>query len=104
MTKARSDSKQLTVQTHVVDGKTTVQIFINEETEKVNPIDGGDSYTQYVYDFNEWTDDSENVDVDAIKANPASYIDYQPAPKMTAEQQRIADLEDMITSIIGGEQ
>lgn len=97
--KARFSEKQDAVKFTTIDGMTTVQICLNEQAEAVTP-DDGDAYTEYVYDYNEWQE--ESVDQDAIKNAPEKYIDYVPAPKATAEQQRIADLEDLVTSIIGG--
>lgn len=43
----------------------------------------GEPYTAYLYDFNEWTAAEEDVDEDAIKANPEEYAGYTPAPELT---------------------
>ena len=95
--KARFAEKQNTVTSFTCDGKITVQICINETTETVTP-EYGDACTEYVYDFNEFTDSADNVDIDAIKSNPANYIDYQPAAEPTAEE-RLAELEQAMQDL-----
>ena len=95
--KARFAEKQNTVTSFTCDGKTTVQICLNETEEQVQ-LKEGDAYTEYVYDFNEFTDVSENVDVDAIKADPSAYLDYQPAAELTAEE-RLSELEQAVQDL-----
>lgn len=102
MTKAIFSEKQDPVRFTEIDGKTTVQICINEDIEEATEEEG-DTAAQYAYDFNEWTEKSENVDKDAITANPENYIDYVPGPEPTATEQRITDIEDTIADVLGGE-
>ena len=66
----------------------------------------GEAYTQYVYDFNEFTDETGKIDLTRINESPESYLNYQPAAKPSAEE-RLAELEqavqDMALAQMGGE-
>lgn len=96
MRKATFDSKQETTKFMTVDGRTTVQICMNGE-EVQREQEDGTKVNEYVYDFNEFTE--ENPDIDAIKANPENYLDYSPAKAATAEE-RIESLEDAVDAIL----
>ncbi|MDY2837615.1 MAG: hypothetical protein SOT60_06750 [Bilifractor sp.] len=76
-----------------MDGKTFVQICLNEAEKTVEDMDG-EIHTEYEYDFNEFAE--ESPDVDAIKINPEKYLDYQP-PKEQTDKQRIATLESQLS-------
>lgn len=106
MTKAKFDSKQPAVQSFTVDEKTTVQICLNEKTETITPEEG-EAYTQYVYDFNEFTDETGKIDLTRINESPESYLNYQPAAEPSAEE-RLAELEqavqDMALAQMGGDE
>lgn len=92
MTKAIFGEKQPSVRTTTMDGKTFVQICVNEAGKTVDNM-GGESHTEYEYDFNEWSE--ESPDVDAIKANPEKYLDYRP-PKEITDKEKIASLETQL--------
>lgn len=106
MTKAIFSEKQETVQTFTVDGNTTVIICLNEEEVAEPQTEGEASCTEYSYDFNSFTDVSGNIDLDAVKADPAAYLTYQPASAPTAEE-RLSELEqafqDLALSTLGGD-
>lgn len=89
MTKAIFAEKQPSVKTAEIDGKTTVFICLNEMEKTVEDM-GGNSHVEYEYDFNEWSE--ESPDIDAIKANPEKYLDYRP-PKEKTDKEKIASLE-----------
>lgn len=108
MTKAVFSDPQSAVQSFSVDGNITVVICLNEETKTVEPqSEEESSYTEYLYDFNEFTDLEKNIDLDAIKANPEQYLNYKPAKAPTAEE-RLAELEqavqDMALAQMGGDE
>ena len=65
----------------------------------------GEPYTAYLYDFTEWTAAEEDVDEDAIKANPEEYAGYTPAPELTTDEKAEKALADSAYAIIllGGE-
>ena len=92
MTKANFDAKQPSVNIATIDGKTTVQICLNETEKAVENMDG-ETHTEYEYDFNEWVE--ESPDVDAIKTNPEKYLDYRP-PKEQTDKEKIASLETQL--------
>lgn len=103
--KAIFSSRQDIVKTTTIGGRTTVQICLNEERKDIENQETGEVETGYSYDYNEWS--AENVDIDAVKANPSKYIDYAPSPEPTKEdkiEQRISDLEDMLADAVGGAQ
>lgn len=96
--KAIFDSKQPSVQIFTVDGKTTVQICLNEVEETVTSAEDGNQTVQYSYDFNEFTDKTDSIDIDAIKADPSAYLEYQPAADPTAEE-RLSELEQAVQDL-----
>lgn len=87
MKKAQFAEKQEKAAFQTTDGKTTVRICMNEQTVDITDQETGEiTATEYVYDFNEWTDAEENIDQDAIKADPESYLNYTPAPELTDKE------------------
>lgn len=81
MKKAIFSSKQPAVKFTEINGKTIVQICLNEKEFVVDlhlPI------TQYEYDFNEWVE--EDVDTEGILADPTSYLNYQPEAELTDKE------------------
>lgn len=92
MIRAIFGERQPSVSTATMDGKTFVQICLKETEKTVDNMDG-ETHTEYEYDFNEFAE--EYPDVDAIKANPEKYLDYQP-PKKQTDKQRIAYLETQL--------
>lgn len=89
MIRATFSERQPSVSTATMDGKTFVQICVNEAEKTVDNMDG-ESHTEYEYDFNEWSEKSP--DIDAIKASPEKYLDYRP-PKEKTDKEKIASLE-----------
>ena len=83
--KREFSSKQDAVKITTLDGRSTVQICTGEEVAERRPEEGG-PYTAYLYDFNEWTAAEEDVDEDAIRANPEEYVGYTPAPELTTDE------------------
>ena len=103
--KAIFSSRQNAVKATTIGGRTTVQICLNEEKKNIENPETGTVEVGYVYDFNEWT--AENVNVNAVKKDPESYINYIPGPEPSEEDrldQRISDLEEMVADAIGGAQ
>lgn len=102
--KREFDSKQETVTITTLDGVSTVQICIGEEVAQRQPEEG-EPYTAYLYDFNEWTAAEEDVDKDAIKANPEEYVGYTPAPELTTDEKAEKALANAEYAVIlaGGE-
>lgn len=92
MIRATFGEKQPSVRTTIMDGKTFVQICVNEAGKTVGNMDG-ETHTEYEYDFNEWSE--ESPDIDAIKANPEKYLDYRP-PKEITDKEKIASLETQL--------
>jgi hypothetical protein len=89
MTKAIFGEKQPSVRTTTMDGKTFVYICLNETEITVENMDG-ESHAEYEYDFNEWSE--ESPDIDAIKASPEKYLGYRP-PKEKTDEEKIASQE-----------
>lgn len=102
--KKEFDSKQEAVTITTMDGVSTVQICTGEEVAQRQPEEG-EPYTAYLYDFNEWTAAEEDVDEDAIKANPEEYVGYTPAPELTTDEKAEKALANAEYAVIlaGGE-
>lgn len=102
--KREFDSKQEAVTITTLDGVSTVQICTGEEVAQRQPEEG-EPYTAYLYDFNEWRSAEEDVDADAIKANPEDYADYTPAPELTVDEKAEKALANAEYAVIlaGGE-
>lgn len=102
--KKEFDSKQETVTITTLDGVSTVQICTGEEVAQRRPEEG-EPYTAYLYDFNEWRAAEEDVDEDAIRANPEEYVGYTPAPELTTDEKAEKALASAEYAVIlaGGE-
>ena len=102
--KKEFDSKQETVTITTLDGMSTVQICTGEEVAQRRPEEG-EPYTAYLYDFTEWTAAEEDVDEDAIRANPEEYVGYTPAPELTTDEKAEKALANSEYAVIlaGGE-
>lgn len=102
--KREFDSKQEAVTITTLDGVSTVQICTGEEVAQRQPEEG-EPYTAYLYDFNEWTAAEEDVDEDAIRANPEEYVGYTPAPELTTDEKAEKALANAEYAVIlaGGE-
>lgn len=75
-----------------MDGETFVYICLNETEITVDNMDG-ESHIEYEYDFNEWSE--ESPDIDAIKAKPEKYLNYRP-PREKTDKEKIASLETQL--------
>lgn len=102
--KREFDSKQEAVTITTLDGVSTVQICTGEEVAQRKPEEG-EPYTAYLYDFTEWTEAEEDVDEDAIRANPEEYVGYTPAPELTTDEKAEKALANSEYAVIlaGGE-
>lgn len=81
MTKARFSERQPGVK-FTGEYPTWVQICCHEQVEETtDPETGEVTGTEYVYDFNEWSEN--DPDREAIEADPESYLDYAPTPAPT---------------------
>lgn len=114
MTKALFAEKRKEIVTFEnADGTTTVQICLNGETVKQETEDGK-KYTEYRYDFNEFTGDaSSDFDLEAVKAEPAKYLDFAvlekapivglvPESTVRQLQSSMSNLESLVADMIGG--
>lgn len=106
MRKARFAEKQKEVTLVTVDGQTTVRVCLHESPVDVeNPETGEITGQEYLYDSNEWSDAEDNIDEDAIKANPEDYLDYEPTPELSDSEKIEKALANSEYAIIlaGGE-
>lgn len=81
-----------------------MQICTGEEVVQRKPEEG-EPYTAYLYNFNEWRAAEEDVDEDAIRANPEEYAGYTPAPELTTDEKAEKALASAEYAVIlaGGE-
>lgn len=87
MKKAIFSSKQPAVRFTEINGKTIVQICLNEKEFAITTDRVAELHlpiTQYEYDFNEWVE--EDVDTEGILADPTSYLNYQPEAELTDKE------------------
>lgn len=92
--KARFLELQPPVKTVESDGKTYVFICLNEQQEEDTydyPDGTGQPVTFYEYDYNEFCDMTENLDLEDINANPEKYLDYA-ASKEDDLERKIAEV------------
>ena len=102
--KARTDVKQDAVQYQAVGATEYVRLYVHE-TEGVDEVKHNDettSHTWYEYDFKEISAPIGTLDINAIKADPESYLDYEPVAPTT-----LSDLEEALLAlqqiVLGGE-
>jgi len=57
--------------------------------------------TYYEYDYNEFSDNIENLDLETIESNPGKYLDYIKAEE-TELQKTLQKLEELKASIERG--
>lgn len=91
--KARFDVKQQPVKIVENNDEAYVFICLNEEEKEETityiiypeePEDTSDDVApgfSYEYDYNEFHDKKDNLDLDDIQANPENYLDYSPSQK-----------------------
>lgn len=92
--KARTDAKQDAVQYQVVGDTDYIRIYVHE-TEGVDKIKQDDevvSHLWYEYDFKEIAVPTGTLDIDEVKADPESYLDYEPVAPATIEDLQTAIL------------
>ena len=95
MTRAQFATRQPETKFTVSDQLTYVQICLHEEVVEVtDPETGEVTGEEYAYDFNEWHE--KNPDIQAIEADPESYLDYQPAPAPQPEPPVPYDVRDQV--------
>lgn len=93
--KARFLEPQPQVKTLESNKKTHVFICLNEQQEEDTydyPDGTGQSVVFYEYDYNEFCDLTENLDLEDINANPEKYLDYATSKE--------DDLEKKIAEVI----
>lgn len=110
MTKAKFDREQPEL-TMYEEGK-SIRYMIAENGRQYTEEDAeGNTSKGYEYDFNEFSELKETLSPDTVKASPADYLTYVPvgkAPEQTTSTgstlaQRVADIEDTLAAIVGGE-
>lgn len=82
--KARFLEPQPPVKTINSDGKTYVYICLNEQYgEEVyeDPEGTGQPLAYYEYDYNEFSDLTEKLDLEDINAHPENYLNYDYSPQ-----------------------
>lgn len=87
--------KQPSVNVVEQDDEYFVFICLNE-TEKQENDDYSSADEERIcleYDYNEFHDKKENLDLDDIKTNPEKYLEYPPKEKSNKE--KIAELEEL---------
>lgn len=84
--------------------KDYIRIYVHE-TEGVDEARHGDGivpHTWYEYDFKEIVVPTDTLDIDDVKADPESYLDYEPVAPTT-----LGDLEEALLAlqqiVLGGE-
>lgn len=98
--KARTDVKQDTVQYQAVGDTDYIRLYVHE-TEGVDEIEqDGEiiSHPWYEYDFKEIAVPTGTLDIDEVKTDPESYLDYEPVAPATIEdlQTAILALQEMM--------
>lgn len=79
-------------------GETWFTICLNEQVKNViNEFDHETKeYIQYVYDFNQFSDNS--LDVEDVKKNPEKYLHYVPKEKEKVTVQSLEERVNLIAS------
>lgn len=96
------------------DDNIYVYIYLNEAVKEEVEINYPESvneenvkHTVYYYDYAEFCEKKENLDLEDLKAHPEKYLDYvpkvteDPKPKTLEEQiQDLKDQNDMLTQCV----
>ena len=89
--KARFDTQQPTALIKMY--KDNAYVFVNTNEEYKTETLGGEPYSFYEYDYHEFCEKAENLNIDDIKKHPEKYLDYEPKRELT-EAERIKSLEE----------
>lgn len=101
--KARFTDKQdgVVVKEFKEQEKTYIYLCLNErEDEEVFDVDGTDQKVKYFeYDYYEFCENSNDIDVEAIKKDPESYVNRKLGTKEMSDKEKIKSLENQITDL-----
>lgn len=62
-----------------------------------------DNSTSFLYDFNEFRVDMEEITEEMISADPLSYLDYSNEIPDISLEERVSAMEDAFMELIGGD-
>lgn len=80
------------------DNVAWVFICLNETVVEDINLETGEKQSCYEYDWNEFHAPADELDLEDIKRNPASYVEYTPVSKAT-EQEKI-EAQVMYTALM----
>lgn len=80
--KTYSNMKMQSYDVRLIDDYYYVYLYLNEKEEE-QPVMGGptesdEKHTVYSYDYHEFKEHKDNIDIEDLKAHPNNYIDYIP--------------------------
>lgn len=96
MKKARTLTSQPKITIKDIEGKYYVFLCLNEKEGEETQIreEGKEEKVHFFeYDYNEFVEQKENLDIEDVKANPEKYLDYEPSKEKTISE-RITNLEN----------
>lgn len=99
--KARFLEPQLPVRIISLEGKIYVYICVNEQQEEDiydNPDGIKYHLTYYEYDYNEFCDTEESLDLEDVKLHPQNYLNYQPRKADKLESKIKKEIEKSISN------
>lgn len=83
----------------------TAHVFIYKFIEeKENTLEEGNT-PSFIYDFNEFVVNMDEITEEMIAANPLDYLNYSPQKIEITLEQRVSDLEAMwLEELLGGDE
>lgn len=99
--KARFLEPQLPVRIISLEGKIYIYICVNEQQEEDiydNPDGTKYPLTYYEYDYNEFCDSEESLDLEDVKLHPQNYLNYQPSKADKLESKIKKEIEKTISN------
>ena len=74
-------NEEISVLEETIEGEGEGEIEESNDTEDSGIIENTVVVKYYEYDYNEFHDKKDNLDLDDIQANPENYLDYSPSQK-----------------------
>lgn len=79
--KAYSNMKMQSYDVRLIDDYYYVYLYLNEKEEQPVmgvPTESDEKHTVYTYDYHEFKEHKDNIDIEDLKAHPNNYIEYIP--------------------------
>ena len=90
---------------YMPQGDGTAHVFIYKFIEENHEESEEGNTPSFIYDFNEFKVNMEEITEEMVAASPLDYLNYQPTTIEITLEQRVRDLEEMwLEELLGGDE